>query len=384
MRGYVLLGCTFTLFACGGETKKPVKKPKVAKVVEAPKEETEEDRAKKRLAKAQEIVPEGSNCLPAAIKQEGGPRLELAAAGADAILCAVDTQQDRLLGPVGCWKIDLASGGLTYKAPELMPGRGSPVLVEKGCAWGYCLPTDAKTTGNAALIAKDINGSKVAVLAGDDVHLFDAESKAHESRFSIRGEKGVTNDPAGLHLVAGHVVVEGADQGAYSAVWVFKADGTQVGPVVPLGSKDNKPLSTYKGSVSILDDKRIGVADHGIETLTTFELATGARAKIVRRMKTKPACKAAELDAYWHGEEKVADKCKASLEKLYGPLMGANGVAGRTSYLMVMRGSRVGELAALDQKTLEEKKNFKLQWCGAEGGDAPKADEAKPEEAKKE
>ena len=125
MRGYVLLGCTFTLLACGGETKKPVKKPKADKVVEAPKEETEEDRANKRLAKAQEIVPEGSNCLPTAIKEEGGPRLELAAAGADAILCAVDTQQDRLLGPVGCWKIDLVPASDGAKGTKKVPQRAS-------------------------------------------------------------------------------------------------------------------------------------------------------------------------------------------------------------------------------------------------------------------
>lgn len=367
MRGYVLMGCTLSLLACGGGEKKKVKKPKGDTVVQAPpKEETEEDRAKKRHEEALKIVPEGSSCLPAALKEEGGPRLEVAAAGADAILCAVDEQKDRLLGPVGCWKIDLATGGLTYKAPELMPGRGVPVMLEKGCAWGYCLPKEAKTSGNSAFIAKDIDGSKVAVLAGDDVHIFDAASKAHESAFTIRGDKGVTNDPSGLHFVSGHVVVEGADQGAYSAVWVFKADGTQMGPVVALGAKDDKPLSTYKGSVSVLDDKRIGVGEKGLETMTTFQVDTGARAKIVRKMKTKPSCKPAELDAYWHGEDKVPDKCKESIEKLYGPLMGATGVAGRTSFLMVLRGSRLGELAALDQKTLEEKKSFKLQWCGGE------------------
>jgi hypothetical protein len=379
MRGYVLMGCTLSLFACGGGEKKTVKKPKTETVVQAPpKEETEEDRAKKRLEAAQAIVPEGSSCLPASLKEEGGPRLEVAAAGADAILCAVDTQQDRLLGPVGCWKIDLATGGLAYKAPDLMPGRGSPVMLDnKGCAWGYCLPKEAKTSGNSAFIAKDIDGSKVALLAGDDVHIFDAASKAHESTFTIRGDKGVTNDPSGLHFVSGHVVVEGADQGAYSAVWVFKADGTQMGPVVALGSKDNKPMSTYKGSVSILDDKRIGVGEKGLETMTTFQVDTGARAKIVRKMKTKPSCKAAELDAYWHGEDKVSDKCKASIEKLYGPLIGATGVAGRTSFLMVLRGSRLGELAALDQKTLEEKKNFKLEWCGGEGEAKSDADAKK-------
>jgi len=42
----------------------------------------------------------------------------------------------------------------------------------------------------------------------------------------------------------------------------------------------------------------------------------------------------------------------------------------------VLRGARLGELAALDQKTLEEKKSFKLQWCGAEGEAKPEAEGA--------
>jgi hypothetical protein len=376
MRGYVLVGLSISLFACGGGGEKKVKKPKPKKdeVVETSKPETEEDRAKARHDQAVKIVPEGSTCLPVALKEEGAPRLELAASGSEAILCALDEDQSRMLGPVGCWKINLATGDLEYKGTDLPPGRGVWVKLEESCARGYCLK-DTKST--KALIAKDLEGKKVAVLAGDDVHLFDAESKEEASTFTIRGEKGLTNDPKGLVFIGEHVAVEGADEGPYSAVWVFKTDGTQLGPVTMLGGKEEKPVSTYKGSLSILDKNRIAVADHGTETLTTYQLDNGARGKLVRKLKGKPACKASELDAYWHEGDKVTDKCKDSLEKLYGSMMGATLVAGAKNNLALLRGDRLGDLGVLDPKSLEEKKAIKLQWCS---GDA----EAKPEQKESE
>jgi len=391
MRGYVLGVCTISLLACGGGGKKPVKKPKPKPdVEEQAKPETEEDRAKKRHDLAVKIIPEGSSCLPTSLKEEGAPRLELAANGTDAILCAIDEDKERLLGPVGCWKVNLATGALTYKDSDLLPSRGVAVMLDDRCARGYCLPKDAKVAGKTALMAKNADGSKVAVLVGDDVHLFNAGSKEHESTFSIRGEKGVTNDPVAVHFVGDHIVVEGAEQGPYSAVWVFKSDGTQVGPVTNLGGgKDEKPISTYKGSVSILDKNRIGVSEHGMETLTTYQVDNGARAKLVRKLKTKPACKAAELDAYWHDGDKVTDKCKDSIEKIDGHLMGATAVAGAKSLLVLLRGSRLGELGVLDAKSLEEKKVIKLPWCSGDGGgegkpsgdEKPKADKDAEEKA---
>src|SRR5688500_15367840 len=79
--------------ACGGG-KKTVKEPTsddsaaVAPGPVAP--ETEEDREKKRHAEAVAIIPEGSTCLPAALRSSNAPRLELAAIGSDAVVCAVD------------------------------------------------------------------------------------------------------------------------------------------------------------------------------------------------------------------------------------------------------------------------------------------------------
>ncbi|NVB77531.1 MAG: hypothetical protein HOV81_03970 [Kofleriaceae bacterium] len=372
MRAYVLVGCAFFAFSCGGGSKpKTVKNPKPEEDSgqTAPKPETEADREAKRLAQAHAIIPEGSKCLPTSLKEEGAPRLELAASGADALLCAQDQDPSRLLGSVGCWKVDLATGGLEYREPQMLPGRGMMVKLDGQCARGYCLPAEAKVSGSEAHIAKNIDGTKVAVLVGDDVHIFNAENKSHESSFSIRGDKGVTNNPTAMHFVGDAIVVEGADEGPFSSVWVFKTDGTAVGPVTSLGGGD-KQISTYKGSLSILDKTRIGVSERGMETLTTYQVDNGARAKLVRKVP-KYSCKPAELDAYWHGGDKVTDKCKGSIEKASGNLMGATAVAGAKNFLVLLRGPRLGELGVLDSKSLAEKKAIKLQWC--EGGAAADA-----------
>jgi hypothetical protein len=368
MRGCILVAYSFSalLVGCGGGGKKPVNTPSDDTQVKdtGPKPETEADRENKRRAAAAAIIPEGSSCLPVALKEENAPRLELAAVGKDAIVCAIDQQPDRLLGIVGCWKVDLASGKLDPKAAEPLPGRGYAVLVDDKCARGFCLPNAPKS--NVVFMAHSLDGSKVAVLADDQVHIFKADGKTHESSFSVRGDKGVTNEPKAVHYVGDAILVEGADQGPYSAVWVFKADGTQVGPITMLGAKEEKPLSTYHGSFSILDKTRVAIGYHGMETLNTYDVTNGARAKLVRK-PGKLACKPAELDAFWVDGDKVTDKCKVSIEKDRGHLEGATVVAGAKNFLVLLRGPRLGELAVMDAKTLAEKSVIKMSWCGTEG-----------------
>jgi hypothetical protein len=359
-----VLGPALLLVACGH--KKPPEQPKEEPVVvrpPPPPPETEEDREKKRLAAAHEIIPDGSACLPAVLRESGAPKLEIAAVGSDAVLCAVDQSRDRLLGTVGCWKVDVANNAaLAYQSPAPLPGRDIDVKVEKGCARGFCLPKDAKPADTAHM-AWNLDSTKVAVLVGDDVHIFDVASKSHESNFSIRGDKGVTNDPFAIEWVGDQLFVEGADQGSYSAVWAFKADGTAVGPLVAIGSKDGKPMSTFGGSFVVLDKNRVAVAEQGFSTVTTYEIDSGKRGKLVRKVAKAP-CKADEMDAYWHSNEAaVGAKCKAALDKDYGHLVGADALAGTKNWLVVLRGARLGELAVLDSKSLAEKKVFKLAWC---------------------
>lgn len=370
--------------ACGGSDKKPVKKPVITKKpVEPPKPaESEDDRAAKRTAAAHAIIPEGASCLPAGLKENTAPRLELGAIGADAVVCALDQDETRLLGAVACWKIDLASGALTYIPATPIPGRGISVIMDDRCARGYCLPKDAKAPATKiARMAWNGDSSKVAVLVGDDMHIYDAASKAHESSFSIRGDKGVTNDPVAVHWVDSMLFVEGADQGPFSAVWAFKADGTPAGGIEAIGAKDGKPLSTFGGSFSLLDKTRVAISEQGLSALTVYDATNGQRSKLVRKL-TKPPCKNEEVDAYWKDEnDKVGAKCKDALQKSFAHLQGATAVAGSKNFLVMLRGARLGELAVMDAKTLAEKKVIKLPWCtGGEaaasgGGGADKAAE---------
>ncbi|HWO19791.1 MAG TPA: hypothetical protein VNO30_13490 [Kofleriaceae bacterium] len=332
------------------------------------------------------MVPEGSNCLPAALKAAGAPRLEIGVIEVQAVVCAIDHERDRLLGPVACWKLDVTEGGLEYQKPAPLPGHGFPVKLDDRCARGYCLPKDAKTDAKVAHIVWSPDKSKVAVHAGDDVHLFDAASKARESSFTIRGDKGVSGDPIGMYWVGDSIFVEASEGGANSPVWQFKAaDGAPQGALEGIG-KGAKPLSTGGGSFVILDEGRIGVNEQGLSSIVIVEVATGKRSKLVRKLPKTP-CKAEETDAYWANQtDKVPDKCKEHMEKSFGHFVGADAFAGKKSMVVLLRPTRLGELAVLDAKTLAETRALKMPWCdeggdkggdkGAAGAKAEKADKA--------
>jgi hypothetical protein len=376
----ILLPLSLSLPSCGGGGKKKTKDPVVNDNPKGkgppPAPETEEDREKKRQAAVKQMVPEGTNCLPASLKSASAPRLELAALNGDAVVCAVDNERDRLLGVVACWKVDVGTGDLEYQKPVSVPGRGYPVKLDGGCARGYCLPKDAKESAKIAHLVVSPDASKVAVNVGDNIHLYDAASKAHESSFSIRGDKGVSSDPVRLYWVGDSIFVEASDGGTFSPVFVFKAaDGTQMGPIEAIG-KGAKPLSTHGGSFVILDRDvgRVAVSEQGFSSIITYEAGSGKRAKLVRKLPKSP-CKAEETDAYWAGTtDKVAAKCKEHMDKNFGHLVGADAVAGKKNLLVLLREPRLGELAVMDAKTLAESRSIKLAWCTEEGGGGDKSD----------
>ncbi|MEO6772332.1 MAG: hypothetical protein ABI467_04830 [Kofleriaceae bacterium] len=384
------LACVLVLAACGGGEKK-VKQPKPEpEVVTKPKVETQADREAKRKAERLAIVPEGSNCLPASLKEPGAPQLELAGIGPEAVLCAVDTDPTRALGPIGCWKVDLknmGNGTVPLIAQDAVPQPGHDVLarVHDGCAMGFCTPGKTAASPTAHL-SWNANGKQVAMLAGTDVHIFDAATKQHVSTFGVGGDKGVPGTPTAIHFVADSVVVEGGPDEAPGA-WVFKAaDGSPTGPIMALGGKVEKQLDLKHGSFSVLDANKVGLADHGMDTFTEYEIASGKRTKAVHR-PAKLACKPAEVAAFWADGDKVTDKCKASIMKATGPWIGATAVQGSKSLVFVMKGDRLGELAIVDPKTLvETKKSLKMPWCSSEaaGGDAAPEVGAKASNAAKE
>ena len=352
------------LASCGSDAKKPPpKKPVVEKEDPPPPKETEEDRAEKREQAANKIVPKDSTCLPMAFKESDAPRLELAAVGADAVICANDNDADRALGVIGCWKVDLASGELTFRSRVPVNSRGYAMKLDGKCAGELCLPKDAKVPEDRrAFITANTDGSRFAMLVGDDMHIYDGE-KSHEAAWGIRADKGITSDVNRIHWVGAHIFVEGND-----GVWVYKAeDGTAVGAIEPIGAKEPKPIAMKTASFVVLDKTRVAIAEQGYSTVTTYEADTGKRAKLVRRLAKSP-CKAADTEAYWKGDE-VPAKCKDHMEKNFAHLRGADAVAGSKNLLVLLRGPRLGELAVLDAKTLAEKKAIKLPWCEEGGGD---------------
>ena len=368
----VIATIVLPLAACGGGDKPAPKKPtKTVKADKAQPKETEEDREAKRKAAAHEIVAEGSTCLPTSLKGDNTVSLELAAVETAAVICAIDGDESRLLGPIGCWTVDLSTGALAYKEPAPLPSHSLKYKATDRCARGYCLPADAKSTADIVEMSWNTDGSKVALLAGDDVHVFDAASKAHEKSFTIRGDKGAVGPGTAVHFVGDTIFVEAGDASS-SAVYGFKADGTPTGAFEAIGGKAGKPVSTFMGSFSVLDKTQVAVSEQGMSTLHVFETDTGKRSKLVRKTP-KAACKADELDAFWHGSEVTNAKCKDGLKKNFDTLIGATAVKGKTNFLVILRGERLGELAVMDAKSLAEKKSIKLPWC--DGAAKPAAQE---------
>lgn len=365
----------FSLAACGGgDSKKEAKKPTASKTTTkkkkpAVKKETEEDRAKKREAAAEELVAADSKCLPTALKDPSSKMtLELGALESEAILCAMDNDSDRLLGAAGCWTIDLGESGLSFRNRNAIPGRGFHAKVDDGCVRGYCLPKDQEVGDKPALIAWSLDSSQAAVVAGDQLHLFSAESKELNKSIALRdpshGDKAIPGDPTGLWFLGDTVFLQGGEPGA-SSIWIYKGDGSAAGPLMGLG-KGNAPVSMGHGSFSILDKDRVAVAERGFSTLTIFEVASGKRSKLVRKVSAGP-CKSAQVESFFSAEPgEIPAKCLTHLKKTYDHFSGTTMVAGSKNFLGALGAERVGELAVIDSKNLSEKRAIKLPWC--EGG----------------
>jgi hypothetical protein len=288
------------------------------------------------------------------------------------VVCAIDQDRTRLLGPVACWKVEVSgatAGGLAYQKPAPLPGRGLSVMLDDHCARGFCLPKETKVPSDqVALLTWNLESTKAAVLVGDEVHVFDAKTKAHEAHFSIRGDKGVTSEPTAIHWNGDGIFIEASD-GTTAPVFVFKADGTPVGPIEVLGGGKDKPLlSTRNGSFLLLRPEIVAISEQGMSTLTMYEVASGKRTKLVRKLPA-PACKKEELDAVWHDPNAgVAARCKDYVAKNYAHLIGADAVKGSKNLLVLLRGPRLGELAVIDAKNLAELKTIKMTWCDDAGG----------------
>lgn len=369
-----------SLVACGGgsgkkTTKTPVvKKDSKGKPAKDPKKKkkpvTEEDRAKKREEQASKLIASDSTCLPTDLKNpDAKMAFELGAVGGLAIVCAMDRDPERALGAVGCWDVDLTAGTIKFRDRSGIPGRGYQAAIQGGCVRGYCLPKDQEVaTDQPALISWSLDGAQVAVAAGDQVHLYDAASKELAKSVPLRdpahGDKAMPGVPKALWFLGDNLFLHGGEEGA-TTIWSYKTDGTANGQLMGLG-KGNEPVSMHHGSFFLLDKDRVAASERGLSTLTIFEVGTGKRSKLVRKISNGP-CRSNQVDAYFSTEAPAAlpAKCVSHLKKTFADFDGTTMVAGSKNFLAALTSDRVGELAVIDTKNLSEKRAIKLPWCEA-------------------
>lgn len=370
-----------SLVACGGSSGKKATKTPVAK--KDPKDKsskgsakkkkkpvTEEDRAKKREEQASKFVASDSTCLPTDLKDPNAKMgFELGAVGGLAIVCAMDRDADRSLGAVGCWDVDLTAGTIKFRDRNGIPGRGYHAAIQGGCVRGYCLPKDLEvSTEQPALISWSLDGAQVAVAAGDQVHLYDAASKELAKSVPLRdpahGDKAMPGVPKALWFLGDNLFLHGGEEGA-TTIWSYKTDGTANGQLMGLG-KGNEPVSMNHGSFFLLDKDRVAASERGLSTLTIFEVGTGKRSKLVRKVSNGP-CRSNQVDAYFSTEAPatIPAKCVSHLKKTFADFDGTTMVAGSKNFLAALTGERVGELAVIDTKNLSERRAIKLPWCEA-------------------
>jgi hypothetical protein len=356
--------------ACGSN---PQPSRPASPVVTKRKVETEEERATKRLAAVHQIVPEGASCLPETLKDPSFV-LEVGVSDDKPVLCASDADGTRALGIVGCWQVSVTDGDLSYVGTKPLPGRSVLARPDGRCVRGYCLPT-ASSPGEVVDIAWSTSGGEVAVNTRGQapaIHIFSSDDRSHKRAIALAdGEAAIAGRPEGLLFVGDTIYVAAMTEEPSTSVWSFRTDGSALGQVKQLGDKAS--VSLLGGSAMVFGEGNVAFSEHGLTTLTTVEQATGKRIRIVRKTKKGP-CKATELDGYFAGAT-VSARCKDHLDTHFEPFVGATMVPGKNNHLVLLRGSRLGEFAIVDGKTLEEKKQLPAQWC------PPDAEEPEESEA---
>ena len=202
------------------------------------------------------------------------------------------------------------------------------------------------------------DSSKVAVLAGDNVHIFDAHDQGARIHVLDPRRQGRDQRADRDRLERRRDLHPGARRRRPRRSGCSRPTARRSGPIEALGAKDKSLLSTRNGSFMLLDKNRVAVSEQGFSAMTIYEIDSGKRSKLVRKLPAGP-CKKDELDATWKDSAAtVAPKCKEYIEKTFSHLIGADVVAGAKSLLVccAVPGS-VSSAAALDPKTLAEKED---------------------------
>ncbi len=320
------------------------------------------------------------SCLPPSLFTKGEastpPTFDLGLVAGVPTICASMTRSD----PMRCWAVDPANGTLSATVATSLPWHARKGMLDANrCLDGYCLskPSEPKETEErtgeqteAAFLVASTTGTKVAILSGRLIHIFDRETRKQLQTIPLYDEAApgytnVSNEPVKVFYVGDIVYVVGSDAGPYIAVWRFRDDGTRLGVVTSTGKADDASFSVFNGGVNVLDDDRIMVADAALQRVRILSSKNEKNRERTRPSNLRP-CTAVEVEsALLLGDiESLSARCKATVKASLEPFFDVIPIElSSGDVLAALSGKYSGSLSLLDGKTLKEKKRFKLLRC---------------------
>lgn len=309
-------------------------------------------------------------CLPAAMfAKDARPEMSLGRVDGVSTLCAQDNWQTNTV--YGCWSVDARTGALTTTSATWPTGLSQRVKLDAaGCIEGYCIKTipDAPSDPLPTL-ARSTDGVHAAILYFHEVHVFEARSKTEIRAFSVgtenaSSETGIGNIPIQMLYAGDTIYVVGTDAGPFKAVWAFRHDGTRLGRIDQDPKTAGEAWSVYGGTVNLIDDEHIALANSGTREMLILSLGSGARTILKRPVGAGPCSKENMLNVKLGDIESLPQACKRFIQANYEPYFDISPLRlSSGDFVATLAGPALGAVAILDGRTLVEKKRMKLRRC---------------------
>jgi hypothetical protein len=313
-------------------------------------------------------------CLPSEIfprDDSSAAELRLALVGGVPTLCAMPFGEEPR--PIGCWSIDVQKGTLDSSTHVWLPGRSRSVPLEAGgCFDGYCTGErpEADNPGLNGLFVISRDGAQAAIYVRRKISVFSTATKARSVVIDVYDTNApqhtnIGNEPVEMVFPNDKLYVVGSDAGPFIGVWTFKADGTRLGRINVADKPNAAAVNVYGGTVNMLDEHHIGVADGGLRTLLVIDTRTGARTQQKRPIGTG-ACGQADMMNIVTGDfQSLSKRCTPHARVAFEPYFGTSPVRLPDGTLLTpLSGPAYGSMAILDGRTLAERRRFRLPRCG--------------------
>jgi hypothetical protein len=270
-------------------------------------------------------------------------------------------RMDKLLG---CWTVDPTAGALGPSAARAIPGQGRRIgLDAQGCFNSYCIapiPAD----DNRPFFATSTDGAHAAILTERLLYIFTTNTKAKVAEIDLvkqdaPDDTNVGNEPWGLLYNGDTLFVIGTDAGPFTAVWVFKDNGSRLGMI----GTDEDALNIFNGGYGILGRDKVALVDAGLQNMTTVTGANAAKQSAKRTASYAP-CTKDQFERWTRSEEIKTGACKRVLDAKYQPYVDMSPVQLPSGDIITpLSGPAQGYIAVLNPVGLTEKHRLKLAHC---------------------